>query len=131
MAPTQSVLILVAEAFFRNRIDTTLKAVGREPFVVDPEVEDLAESLLSLNTLGIVIDLEDKDCDAPAILEALRADPRAADWRFIVYSALEDEALIARGIAAGVEVIPRSTFAANLVRLMQGFPSSPAAPAED
>lgn len=121
MTSTQSVLLLVSEAFFQDRITTTLKAVGREPIQVDPEVENFVEGMLSQPALGVVIDLEDQTCDAPAALEALRADKRTADWHFIVFSAHEDDGLIARGLAAGVEVIPRSTFAANLVRLMQDF----------
>lgn len=121
MTSTQSVLLLVSEAFFQDRITTTLNAVGREPILVNPEQENFVEGMLSQPSLGVVIDLEDQGCDAPAALEALRADERSAGWHFIVFSAHEDDDLIARGLAAGVEVIPRSTFAANLVRLMQDF----------
>jgi CheY-like chemotaxis protein len=121
MTAADAVLVLVTETFFRDRIETTLRAVGREPVLVDPAAEDMLEKVLASGALGLVIDLEDESCDAPTVLEALRADERTASWHFVGFSAHEDDDLMARGAAAGVEVVPRSTFAANLVRLMQSF----------
>jgi len=118
-----AVVVLVSEDFFRNRICTTLNAVGHDAVVLEvgEDMGDYQERILEATTLGLVIDLEEEDFDALAVLPVLLADPRSDNWTFMAFCSHEKEELIAGATALGVEVVPRSTFASNLVRLLQGF----------
>lgn len=117
------VVVLVSEDFFRNRICTTLNAVGHDAVVLDvgDDLADFLERVLQATTLGLVIDLEEGDFDALAVLSGLLADERTEAWSLMAFCSHEQEELIAGASALGVEVVPRSTFASNLVRLLQGF----------
>jgi hypothetical protein len=118
-----AVVVLVSEDFFRDRICTTLNAVGHDAVVlaVGEDIVDFQERILQATSLGLVIDLEEEDFDALAVLPALLADDRSNSWTFMAFCSHEKEELIAGAAALGVEVVPRSTFASNLVRLLQGF----------
>ncbi len=121
----EAVVVLVTEDFFCDRICTTLQAVGREPVPLEPG-EDLLERVLQVDCLGVVLDLEDQNFDAPALLRALRAAPETAEWTFQCFCSHEEEERIAEATALGIAVTPRSTFALNLVRKLQEFESKEA-----
>ncbi len=117
------VVVLVSEDFFRNRICTTLNAVGHDAVVLDvgDDIADFQERILQATTLGLVIELEEEDFDALAVLPALLADERTNSWTLMAFCSHEKEELISGAAALGVDVVPRSRFASNLVRLLQGF----------
>jgi|FLOH01.1.fsa_nt_gi hypothetical protein len=118
-----AVAVLVSEDFFRNRICTTLIAVGHEATVLEVGVDfvEFQERVLHATTLGLVIDLEEEGFDALALLSALMADERTADWILMAYCSYDRKDLLEAAAKIGVEVVLRSTFASNLVRLLQGF----------
>jgi len=120
-----AVAVLVSEDFFRNRICTTLIAVGHQATVLELGVDlaDFQEQILQATTLGLVIDLEEEGFDALALLSALMADARTAQWIFMAYCSYDRKDLLEAAAEIGVEVVLRSTFASNLVRLLQGFPA--------
>jgi hypothetical protein len=118
-----AIVVLVSEDFFRNRICTTLHALGHDAVVLDigDDMADFAERVVAATDLGVVLDLEEEDFDTLPLLQVLLADSRCADWTFMAFCSHEKEELIAGAAEMGVEVVPRSTFASNLVRLLQGF----------
>ena len=67
------------------------------------------------------VGVEEDDCNALEVLPGLLADERTNDWSLMAVCSHEKEELIAGASALGVEVVPRSIFASNLVRLLQGF----------
>lgn len=123
--PGPPVVVLVSEDFFRQRICTTLQAVGHEAVVlpVDEDLDDFAANVLDSTDLGLVIDLEEEDFDALVVLPKLLDDARSDPWSIMAFCSHEREDLIEGATEMGVDVVPRSTFASNLVRLLQSFQS--------
>lgn len=122
-SPRPTVHVLVAEAFFRNRIVDTLTALVLAPAVADmeAEVEELFETVASAPAQGAVVDLENESQDTVALVARLKADPRTSEWHWLCYCAPENEELVAAAARQGLEAVPRSTFASSLVRLLQAF----------
>lgn len=118
-----AVVVLVSEDFFRDRICKTLNAVGHDAVVLDvgEDIPDFQERILQATALGLVMDLEEEDFNALEVLQALLADPRSDSWTFMAFCSHESGELITGAEELGVDVVPRSTFASNLVRLLQGF----------
>lgn len=116
----KAVVVLVTEDFFSDRISTTLTALGRD--AVRPRLdENLLETVLATDCLGVVVDLEDENFDALTLLQGLRESPKTADWTFLSFCSYDDEEQMAKATALGLSVVPRSTFALNLVRKLQEF----------
>lgn len=116
----QAAVVLVTEDFFCDRICTTLEALGREAVRFEPG-DDLLDRVLATDCLGVVVDLEDPNFDAPEVLKGIRASEKSADWTILSFCSHEDEERMAKVTALGLTVTPRSTFALNLVRKLQEF----------
>ena len=119
----EAVVVLVTEDFFCDRICATLSALGREAVRLPPG-EDLLERVLEVECLGVVVDLEDQNFDAPELLKGLRGSSRTDSWTFLSFCSHDDEERMAKAAALGLSVTPRSTFALNLVRKLQEFEAS-------
>ena len=115
--------VLVSEPFFRDRVVDTLRALVLEPMVGDWELDQEAfiEAVASTPAQGVVLDLEEKEGDAMAVLRALREDERTADWHWLTFCSHEEEELVEDSARLGIAAVPRSTFASTLVRLLQAF----------
>ncbi len=123
-SPRPVVHVLIDEAFFRDRAVAALQALQIQALLPADWPEDVAalvERVAAVPAAGAVVDLEAEAFSGVDVAAALRADPRCSGWHLLCYSGGEDEVLDARAVAAGLEVVPRSSFAANLVRLLGAF----------
>ena len=112
--------VLVSEDFFWERIVGTLRALRKEP--ATPAFDgDVFEQVAGRPALGMVLDLEDGAFNALAVLRKLLKDRRTRGWTLVVYCSHEAKELQAAATALGVLVVPRSTFAGNLVKILQVF----------
>jgi hypothetical protein len=114
------VYVLVSEDFFWERIVGTLRALRKDP--VTPQWEgDIFEQIASMPALGMVLDLEDGAFNGLSILRKVLKDKRTRGWTLVVYCSHEAKELQAAATALGLMVVPRSTFAGNLVKILQVF----------
>lgn len=112
--------VLVSEDFFWERIVGTLRALRKEPFTPNWE-EDVFEQIAARPALGMVLDLEDGAVNGLSVLRKVLKDKRTRGWTLVVYCSHEAKELQAAATALGLMVVPRSTFAGNLVKILQVF----------
>lgn len=112
--------VLISEDFFLERVAGVLRALRKDP-VTPPWGEDLFERLASTDSLGLVVDLELAEAEALPLLKRFLADPRTRERTVVSYCSLEARGLQAAAISLGLKVVPRSTLAANLVKILQAF----------
>ncbi len=112
--------VLVSEDFFWERVVGTLRALRKNPVTPDWS-EDVFKQIAPRPGLGAVIDLEDSSFPALGVLKKLLKDKRTRGWILVVYCAHEAKELQASATALGLMVVPRSTFAGNLVKTLQVF----------
>ncbi len=112
--------VLVSEDFFWERIVGTLRALRKDPFTPDWQ-GDVFEQIASRPALGLVLDLEDGSCNGLSLLRKVLKDKRTRSWTLVVYCSHEAKELQAAATALGLMVVPRSTFAGNLVKILQVF----------
>jgi len=110
--------VLISEPFFWDKVKGTLLALGREPRQPDWE-RPVLEQLLAEPGAGLVVDLECERIAALTLLQRLRRDPASRGLPILAYCSHLRRDLIHGARRMGLEVVPRSTFAANLVRLLQ------------
>ncbi len=110
--------LLIHEDFFLDKVDAAVRALEKEP-VVPVWEEDVLEQVLRLPEVEMVLDLECEALEVVPLLERLRADERGAGMAVLGYCSHSSKDLIEKAQALGVDVVARSTFAANLVRLLQ------------
>jgi hypothetical protein len=117
--------VLVSEDFFWERVVGTLRALRRNPVTPDWS-EEVFEQIASQAAIGAVIDLEDSAFPALSVLKKLLKDKRTRGWTLVVYCSHEAKEVQAAATALGLMVVPRSTFAGNLVKTLQvfGLPAS-------
>lgn len=116
-----AVHVLISEDFFQERVVAVLRALRKDPRVPAAWDSGLFESIASRPALGAVVDLELAEVEALPLLGRMRADPRTRDWILVCYCSLEARAIQAAAIEMGLKVVPRSTLAANLVKILQEF----------
>ena len=114
------VYVLVSEDFFWERIVGTLRALRKEPVTPNWE-QDVFEQIASRPALGLVLDLEDGAFNGLSVLKKVLKDKRTRGWTLVVYCSHEAKELQAAATALGLMVVPRSTFAGNLVKILQVF----------
>ncbi len=128
--PIRPVHLLIHEDFFLTKVDAAVRALEKEPLVPSWN-EDVLEQLAVAPDAEVVVDLELDAIDVPALLRAVRADSRTAGLQILGYCSHNLTELIDQAQGLGVQVVVRSTFAANLVRLLQELFRSSAEPAGD
>jgi hypothetical protein len=115
-----TVHVLVSEDFFWDRIAGTLRALRKEAATPDL-AQDVFEQIAAQPALGAVIDLEDAAFPALSVLRKILKDKRTRGWTLVVYCSHEAKEVQAAATALGQVVVPRSTFAGNLVKVLQVF----------
>lgn len=121
--PRSAVHLLVSEAFFLDKLEGTLTALGRQPIVPDWG-KDLQEQVLAEPAMAIVIDLENEEVEMLSILQKFRAHPQIREIPTLAYCSHGRNDLVQQVEQMGVQVVLRSTFAANLVRLLMDLGAS-------
>ena len=117
-----SVAVLIEEEFFLDRTVKALDALTVTPLLFDSiGGEECLDSLVDMQPVGIVVDLEDENFHGLSIVAAIRATPELSDVPYIAYAAFDREDIHASAAALGVEVVLRSEYAANLVKMFQSF----------
>lgn len=122
-----AVHVLISEDFFQERVAGILRALRKEPLIPASWEGDLFERLAATPVLGAVVDLELAGQDIPALLRRIQAHSRTRDWTLVCYCSLEARSAQTAALALGLKVVPRSTLAANLVKILQvfGLPEPP------
>lgn len=118
--PLPVVHVLISEDFFQERVAGVLRALRKEPRT-PAWSEDLFERIAGEESLGAVVDLELGEVEALPLLRRFREDPRTRDRQLVCYCSLEARSVQAAAIGLGLRVVPRSTLAANLVKILQVF----------
>lgn len=119
-----TVHVLVSEDFFWERVVGTLRALRKEPHtpdLSDRTADAVFEQIASRPAIGAVLDLEDASFNALAVLRRILKDKRTRAWTLVVYCSHEAKDVQAAATALGQVVVPRSTLAANLVKVLQAF----------
>ena len=112
--------VLISEDFFQERVAGVLRALRKAP--TTPAWEgDVFERIAAQPALGAVVDLELGEIEVLNLLRRMRSDPRTRDRILVCYCSLEARAAQASAIELGLPVVPRSTLAANLVKILQAF----------
>jgi|TARA_B100000959_G_scaffold88553_4_gene93961 CheY-like chemotaxis protein len=109
--------LLLSEKFFIGKIDPAIQALGWEGRVPDWD-GDLLGQLTAPGSIGAVLDLEDENRDNLLLAKELRENKLTANLPILAYSSHEREDLLDAAREIGVTVVIRSTFAANLVRVL-------------
>ena len=122
--------VLITEDFFLGKVGAAARALERNPMVPTWD-EDVMEQVVCLPEAEMVLDLELEGLDVLSFLRQLRADARTQGMAVLGYSSHNLTELIEQAQGLGVQVVVRSSFAANLVRLMQDLFRTPGDPAQD
>lgn len=109
---------MIAEEFFWEKVDGTLRALTRTPVTPDWAQEVLPQVVADPG-VAVVLDLEVEGVQAIELLQGLREDPSTADIPILAYGSHERQDLLQKAEALGAQVVARSTFASSLVRILQ------------
>lgn len=115
-----NVAVLIGEDFFRDRTFNAITALAINPMAFEYS-DTLLDELVAANPIGIVIDLEDEGFSGLSVVAAIRATPELAEIPYVAYAAFDREDIIVSAAALGVNLVMRSVYAAELVKLIQGF----------
>lgn len=85
------------------------------------DLESLLETLLVVPAVGAVVDLEEDSFDMVGLIRGLRADDRFGDLPVLAYCSHENTELVAEAEALGAQTVARSTFAADLARILMAL----------
>ncbi|PCH78974.1 MAG: hypothetical protein COB96_04840 [Planctomycetota bacterium] len=108
---------LISEKFFLDKVEPAIQALGWQP--VAPDWEQAILPQIAANPgLGVVLDLEEDTVDMLVLIKELQENHQTAAIPILGYSSHEREDLIEAATAAGITVVQRSIFAANLVRVL-------------
>ncbi|MBL7007870.1 MAG: hypothetical protein ISR76_02650 [Planctomycetes bacterium] len=116
--PNRAVHLLISEDFFLGKVDAAARALERGPVVPDWD-QPILEQIAQRPHAEMVMDLELDRLKVSDLLRELRQDPRTREMAILGYCSHNLTQLITQAQGLGVQVVARSTFAANLVRLMQ------------
>lgn len=117
---TVAALALVADLLFASRIRGAAAAAGVEVAVVQSAAAFL-ERARALHPRLILIDLDARAGDAPALIRELKEDPVLRSVPVVAFGAhVEGIALLAARAAGAERVVARSAFVRDLPALLQG-----------
>jgi len=109
--------ILVEEDFFWEKVDSTLRALAKEPFTPNWQ-GDVLEQLASVDATAAVVDLENEAIQALDIVQTL-LEQGEGGIPVLAYASYDREDLLRAAEELGAMTVARSTFASSLVRLLQ------------
>lgn len=114
------VLVLVEENFFWEKVESTLRALAKEPFTPDWSGE-VAAQVMGMNAQAALVDLENEAIQPLELVRDLRAEDRGdrEPLPVLAYASYDREDLLQQAEALGARTVARSTFASSLVRLLQ------------
>lgn len=117
--PKPPVVVLVAEDFFWEKVDSTLRALAKEPVTPDWQ-GDVSAQVAQVDATAAVVDLENEEIQAIALVKQLRSTEGDAEpLPVLAYASYDREDLLRQAEALGARTVARSTFASSLVRLLQ------------
>jgi CheY-like chemotaxis protein len=123
MSETQApptVFVVISDLLFRSKIDDAARRAG-VPLRVAKSMEQLGRHLGSSTPAVVLVDLEMDGLDAPGMLARLRAAPAGANVPVIGFAGHTNVEVIHAARAAGVQVMARSAFVAQLPALMDNI----------
>ena len=123
MSETQvppAVFVVISDLLFRSKIDDAARRAG-VPLRVAKSLEQLDRHLSTSTPAVVLVDLEMDGLDAPGMLARLRATPAAANVPVIGFAGHTNVEVIHAARAAGVQVMARSAFVAQLPALMDNI----------
>jgi CheY-like chemotaxis protein len=123
MSETQApptVFVVISDLLFRSKIDDAARRAG-VPLRVAKSMEQLDRHLGTSTPAVVLVDLEMDGLDAPGMLERLRATPAGANVPVIGFAGHTNVEVIHAARAAGVQVMARSAFVAQLPALMDNI----------
>lgn len=124
--------VLVEEDFFWEKVDSTLRALAKEPFTPDWQGDVLGQ-LHAADATAAVVDLENEAIQALEVVRMLRESGEGG-LPVLAYASYDREDLLREAEELGAMTVARSTFASSLVRLLQELTAADdedAAPAGD
>ncbi|HEX6940874.1 MAG TPA: response regulator [Longimicrobiales bacterium] len=120
MRPPKPALALVADLKFAARVRGAAAAVGARVRTVH-SADTLLEAARAETPGMILLDLDLRGADVPALVRALKADPALAGVPVIAFGAhVRRDALAAAREAGADRVLARSAFVRVLPELMRG-----------
>lgn len=123
-------LALVADLLFASRIRGAAAAAGVEVTVVQSAAA-FVERARALHPRLILIDLDARSGDAPALIRDLKADPTLRTVPVVAFGAHVEGTVLVAARAAGAErVMARSAFVRDLPALLRGTDVAPSAEGE-
>jgi CheY-like chemotaxis protein len=115
---------LVADMMFASRVRGTATAVGVEAVTVT-RAEKLVEETRRLRPRVVLIDIDARGVDVPALIARLKSDPETASVPVIAFgSHVNADALRAAREAGADRVLARSAFVRDLPTLLGAEPPS-------
>jgi len=114
---TAAVLLVITDLLFRSKIDDVARRAG-VPLRVARNVEQIDRHLGNAVPAVVLMDLEMDDLDAATVVGRLRARPEAATVPVIGFAGHTNVEVIHAARAAGVQVMARSAFVAQLPALI-------------
>lgn len=123
MSETQvppAVFVVISDLLFRSKIDDAARRAG-VPLRVAKSLEQLDRHLGTSTPAVVLVDLEMDGLDAPGMLGRLRATPAGANVPVIGFAGHTNVEVIHAARAAGVRVMARSAFVAQLPALMDNI----------
>jgi len=117
-------LTVIAERFFLSKVEPAIRALGWDAVIPDYE-GDVQSQIASSQPIGIVLDLENEAIDTLDLAQCLRGDPALNELPVLGYASHERPDLLEQGREIGIQVVPRSTFAGNLVRVLMDLVGQP------
>lgn len=109
--------VLVEEDFFWEKVDSTLRALAKDPFTPDWQGDVLGQ-LRATDATAAVIDLENEAIQSIGLVRALR-EGEEGGLPVLAYASYDREDLLREAEELGAMTVARSTFASSLVRLLQ------------
>jgi CheY-like chemotaxis protein len=111
-------MAVVPDLFFATKIAATAKALGVELALMP--LARAAEAAATAPPSLVLLDLQAPG-DLPALIRALKADPRTAAIPIVGFYPHVDHALRVSALEAGIDsAMPRSAFVARLAGLLTG-----------
>jgi CheY-like chemotaxis protein len=118
------VLAAAADLLFAARMRAAAEA-AQVPLHLARAGDDLAAQVLAVRPRLVLLDLDARWLDAPALIRRLKSDAATSDIPVVCYVSHVREAMIAAARTAGADrVLARSAFVRVLPELLRGRPPS-------
>lgn len=117
--PPARVIALVADLIFAGRIGGTARTAGTNVTILRSAGDAIAGVRAGAGL--VLLDLDARAVDVPALIRSLRDDPATRDVRILAFGSHVDTAAIHAARAAGADqILARSAFVRRLPELLAG-----------